>query len=308
MPDGKNPSGRAPACIHVDLDSVWAMAASCGIALETDPDPILHTSIGRFIGIFEEYRVKATFFITGRDAAKKSNAGIVAAVRAAGHEIANHSMDHRPDFTAIPAREIEADIADSTKAVEDAAGERCHGFRAPTYNVNGAILRILEERGYEYDSSILPTFISPLYRAVHRISSGRSFPYGSPRHAAAPLAPYHPDEARVWKRGMMRIVEVPISTMPFLRLPFHASYVFQLGMPIFRAGELLSRVARTPLVYVFHARELADDGGEWMKLLPFRAIPSRRRMALYREMLEAITGHHDVVETRALVRAAGGAA
>lgn len=305
MPDGENPSGRAPACIHVDLDSVWAMAASCGIALEKDPDPILHTSIGRFIGLFEEYRVTATFFITGRDAARKSNAEIVAAVRAAGHEIANHSMDHRPDFTALPAREIEADIADSTKAVEDASGEKCLGFRAPTYNVNGAVLRILEGLGYGYDSSILPTFISPLYRAVNRLTGRRSFPYGDPRHGTAPLAPYHPDEARVWRRGGMRITEVPISTMPFLRLPFHASYAFQLGMPVFRVGELLSRVARTPLVYVFHARELADDGGEWMELLPFRAIPLRRRTALYREILGAITGHHDVVETRALVRAAG---
>lgn len=106
----------------------------------------------------------------------------------------------------------------------------------------------------------------------------------------------------------MRITEVPISTMPFLRLPFHASYVFQLGMPVFRAGELLSRAAGTPLVYVFHARELADDGGDWMKLLPFRAIPLRKRMALYREMLDAITRHHDVVETRVLARASGGAA
>lgn len=104
----------------------------------------------------------------------------------------------------------------------------------------------------------------------------------------------------------MRIVEVPISTMPFLRLPFHASYVFQLGISVFRAGELLSRAAGTPLVYVFHARELAEDGGDWMQLLPFRNIPLQKRMALYREMLDAITGHHDVAETRALVRAAGG--
>ena len=307
MPDGEQTRGRAPACIHVDLDSVGAMAASCGVDLERDPDPILQTSVGRFISLFDEYRVRATFFITGRDAARRSTAALVAALRAAGHEIANHSMSHRPDFTALPAREIEADIADSTKAVENASGEKCLGFRAPTYNVNGAILRILEGLGYGYDSSILPTFISPLYRALNRLTGRRSFPYGDPRHGAAPLAPYHPDEARVWRRGGMEITEVPISTMPFLRLPFHASYVFQLGMPVFRAGELLSRAAGTPLVYVFHARELADDGGEWMRLLPFRAIPLSRRTELYREILGTITRHYDVVETRALVRAAGAA-
>ncbi len=305
MPDEGDSGVRAPACIHVDLDSVWATAASCGVEMDMDPDPILQTSVGRFISIFAEHRVRATFFITGRDAGRRSNAPLIAALRSAGHEIANHSMAHRPNFTGLPAREIEADIADSTKAVEDAVGERCLGFRAPTYNVNGAVLRRLEGLGYLYDSSILPTFISPLYRAANRLAGGRAFPYGDPRHWAAPLVPYHPDEARVWRRGGMRIAEVPISTMPFLRLPFHASYVFQLGMPLFRAGWWLSATAGTPLVYVFHARELADDGGGWMRLLPFRAIPLGRRTALYRKILGAITRRYDVVETRALARAAG---
>ena len=221
MPDKGDSGVRAPACIHVDLDSVWATAASCGVEMDMDPDPILQTSVGRFISIFAEHRVRATFFITGRDAGRRSNAPLIAALRSAGHEIANHSMAHRPNFTGLPAREIEADIADSTKAVEDAVGERCLGFRAPTYNVNGAVLRRLEGLGYLYDSSILPTFISPLYRAANRLAGGRAFPYGDPRHWAAPLVPYHPDEARVWRRGGMRIAEVPISTMPLPSKPIN---------------------------------------------------------------------------------------
>ncbi|MCX6358035.1 MAG: polysaccharide deacetylase family protein [Candidatus Aureabacteria bacterium] len=308
MPSGGGGRGRPRACIHVDLDSVWAMAASFGIALEKDPDPVLHTSVDNFIRLFGEYGIRATFFVTGRDAAKKNNAGIIGAIRAAGHEIANHSMSHRPNFTALPVRELAADIADSTQAIEEATGEKCRGFRAPTYNVNGAILRILEENGYEYDSSILPTFISPLYRAANRLSLKRSFAYGSIRHTGAPLAPYHPDEERVWRRGGMKIVEVPISTMPFFRLPFHASYVFQFGMPVFRVGELLTRAAGTPLIYIFHARELAEDEGEWRNLFPFKEIPLQTRKATYRRILDRITKYFDVVETRELVRKAREAA
>jgi hypothetical protein len=200
-------------------------------------------------------------------------------------------------------RELETEIVTSTKSIEDATGKKCTGFRAPTYNVNGSILRLLQENGYAYDSSILPTFISPLYRTVSVLSRRRAFSYGSIHHARAPLSPYHPDEERVWKRGAMRIVEVPISTMPFFRIPFHCSYALHAGFALFRCGVRLTVLAGLPLVYLFHARELARCDERWSLGFPFKELPFARRKAICEAMLEAITGMFDMVTTPELAAA-----
>lgn len=299
MPSAREES-RPGACIHVDLDSLWAMGVSFGMKFTADPDPILHGSIGNFLELFDRYGITATFFLTGRDARLKSNAPLIAAILAAGHEIANHSMSHRPDFTRLERREIEADIAESTRAVEDATGMKPLGFRTPTYNVDGFTLRLLQERGYLYDSSLLPTFIGPTLGIASRLSCGRSLVYGRAAHAAAPLSPFHPDEDKPWRRGSMDIVEVPISTMPLLRLPFHCSYVLQSGMWLFRLGLCLVRLARRPLVYLFHARELAPGGGEWAAGLPFKDLPFKKRKAVLEAILARITAHYDILTTREL--------
>jgi len=302
MASGEGANARPPACIHVDLDSVWAMAMSFGLDIDIDPDPILHSSIDNFLDIFERHRIKATFFITGKDAANKSNTRLVAEILNAGHEIANHSMNHKPNFTKLDRREIEAEIAGSTQAIENATGQKCMGFRAPTYNVNGFILRLLQEDGYAYDTSILPTFMSPVLGIFTAISCKKSLAYGQIHHAMAPLVPYHPDERKTWKRGSMEIVEVPITTMPFLRLPFHCSYVFQTGLPLFRLGVSLTSLAGAPLVYLFHARELAECAGDWASEFPFKDIAFSRRKAIYEAILKTISEKFNVITTMKLIK------
>lgn len=304
MPSDEGARTRPRACIHVDLDSVWAMGKSFELDLDIDPDPILHSSIGNFLDIFERFGIKATFFLAGRDAANTSNAGIIANIIDAGHEIANHGMNHTPNFTKLPELEIESEITESAKAIESATGQQCRGFRAPTYNVNGFILRLLQETGYLYDSSILPTFISPIYRMLNVHCRTKSLAYGSVSHVLAPLAPYHPDEINPWRRGSMSIVEIPISTVPFIRLPFHTSYVFQTGLPLFKFGITLTRLAGTDLVYVFHARELAQCEGDWFSKLPFKELPFGTRKAIYETILTTIRDNFDLTTTLDLVEAA----
>lgn len=301
MASEEGANARPPACIHVDLDSVWAYGATFGLDIHETPDPILHSSVDNFLDIFEKHGVKATFFLTGKDAADRGNGRIIEKLMKAGHEIANHSMSHRPNFTRLGRREMEEDIKESTRAIEDATGQKCRGFRTPTYNIDGTVLGLLQEHGYAYDSSILPTFISPALKLASAISYRKSIDHGMVRHVLAPLEPYHPDKKRVWRRGSMDIVEVPISTMPLLRLPFHCSLVFQTGLPLFRLGIRLARLAGTPLVYLFHARELAEQGGDWSSRLPFRELPLARRKELYEAILTAIRENFRVITTEKLI-------
>src|SRR5206468_2003853 len=49
------------------------------------------------------------------------------------------------------------------RAIEDACGRRPRGFRAPGYTLSPALLDAVRDRGYAYDSSLLP---SPPYYAL----------------------------------------------------------------------------------------------------------------------------------------------
>ena len=71
-------SERQYACIHVDMDSIWATATSFGMDFDLDPDPILNTCTDHFLELFRNHNVKATFFMTGKDVGRKSNAGLIA--------------------------------------------------------------------------------------------------------------------------------------------------------------------------------------------------------------------------------------
>lgn len=110
--------------------------------------------------MFDEYDVKATFFILGMLA--KYRPSLVKKIKGRGHEIALHGMNHKAMFTLTPEA-ARKDIADSKKLVADITGEEVFGYRAPFFSIidsNLYVLEILSELGFEYDSSIFPKKLS----------------------------------------------------------------------------------------------------------------------------------------------------
>jgi polysaccharide deacetylase family protein (PEP-CTERM system associated) len=110
----------------------------------------------RLLDLFDRHQVRATFFILGWVARKRP--GLVAEIARRGHEIGCHSFWHRLVYRLTPD-EFRADLREATRTIEDAAGVRVRGYRAPTYSVTAKslwALEILAEEGYAYDSSIFP--------------------------------------------------------------------------------------------------------------------------------------------------------
>jgi polysaccharide deacetylase family protein (PEP-CTERM system associated) len=135
------------------------------------------------LAFLEEQHVQGTFFILGTIAQRLP--ALVKRIADCGHEIASHSLKHlrlyglsRPD-----AREA---IFSSRKLLEDAAGAPVRGFRAPDFSINGQtryLLDLIQEAGYEYDSSLYPIRGHDVYgmpdtpRWPHRLPNGlREFP------------------------------------------------------------------------------------------------------------------------------------
>jgi len=228
-----------------------------------------------------------------------------------GHEIANHSMNHftKPSFSSLPRTKKTEEIVQAEEVIFEATGIKPVGFKAPAYSINnGELFNILEDRGYLYDSSVCPVFCVPVVKFIQYLLTGERREkghWGAGKNMFTPLVPYHPSQNKVWKRGNRKITEVPVSTMPFFRLPFHASIVYTLGLNIFRLGYGLTKLTRKFLNYQFHAFELIDAWEVNPKLLPLRPGAMRSLVSkkqIIDTILARITKDYQVFTTRDLIR------
>jgi len=96
----------------------------------------------------------ATFFIVGDILEKKPD--ILDKINSQGHEIGFHTMFHnRLDDENYNKEKFRDEI----KKFNELTNNHSKGFRAPTFSLNEKsswVIDVLEEFGYEYDSSIVP--------------------------------------------------------------------------------------------------------------------------------------------------------
>ncbi len=255
---------KTTASLNVDMDPIdhylhtrgWSPLEGC------DTNAIYDDALPRMLDIFDEYGVKATFFVVGKDIGIGDNAAKLSELVERGHEVGNHTMTHNLGLADLGAEEKRCEILEMQKRAEDATGQPIRGFRAPGWNIDKVTLAILGELGYVYDSSILPSLLNPLIQAAYRIQSrgrGKRLLGHPPALACAPRGPYRPDPERIWRRGQNSIVEIPTSVLPGIRFPFYGTMNLFLGETAFKLGAAWFRSLSTaPLNYVLHALELVD--------------------------------------------------
>jgi len=107
--------------------------------------------------ILENYDTKATFFVLGWIAEKYPS--LITSIKDQGHEIACHGYSHQPIFQ-MTKEEFEEDTDKALHAITEATGQRPLGYRAPSFSITKQTLwalEILKEKGFKYDSSMMPT-------------------------------------------------------------------------------------------------------------------------------------------------------
>jgi peptidoglycan/xylan/chitin deacetylase (PgdA/CDA1 family) len=172
-----------------------------------------------------------TFFVVGQDAALAKNHEAIGQIATAGHEIGNHSFNHEPWMHLYPEAEIESEIASAEEHIVRLTQRPPIGFRGPGYACSPAILKILQLRGYQYDASTLPTYLGPLARAYYFMTTKlppeererRKTLFGNWRDGRQPLKPYR------WRVGAETLIEIPVTTMPLIKIPIHFSYIIYLS-------------------------------------------------------------------------------
>lgn len=110
----------------------------------------------RILGLFDEFSVKATFFVLGSVA--ESEPELIKLISEGGHEVASHGWSHRLIYQLTPDQ-FRDELSRTENVIQKLSGHRPVGFRAPQWSVSDRspwVHEILAERGYRYDSSLSP--------------------------------------------------------------------------------------------------------------------------------------------------------
>gem|GEM_PF-3302827 len=106
----------------------------------------------RLLGMLEKHGIRSTFFVPGYTAHRYPE--VVRNIVAAGHEVAHHGYLHEQP-TGVSASEEANNLDRGLRALEEVAGIRPVGYRAPMWDLSWRSPALLEERGFLYDSSLM---------------------------------------------------------------------------------------------------------------------------------------------------------
>ena len=258
---------RPPAFIHVDMDGLWAVRRCYGRPVRDTfrNDPVWEQGAPEFQRFFADHSVPASFFLVGADMKVPIKRRLAHQLAEAGHEIANHSWEHRIGLTQMGTGGIRHHIERGHEALVRAGLPAPVGFRSPGYDVDIRVIRVLRRLGYAYDASLLPTRLQPLLRLAdawlaRRWQRGKK-QFGRMAYALAPRVPYCPSKNRLRiPAPIVRpdFIEFPVTTLPPLNLPLTASGIFASGpektIRALRRPELQGK----PLLFLLHGIDLTD--------------------------------------------------
>jgi hypothetical protein len=267
---GAVPSEARPACtLSLDLDDRWTYLKTHGDPSWTGFPSYLQVVVPRVLRLLDDHSLRITFFIVGQDAAFERNADVLRSIAAAGHEIGNHSFHHEPWLHLYSRAKIHDELARAEENIEKATGKRPRGFRGPGFSMSGTVADVLAARGYFYDASTLPTFLGPLARAYFMWTAKldpeekkeRARLFGRWRDGLGPLKPWF------WTTPSGAIAELPVTTMPVVRTPFHLSYLIWLASyspaiarTYLRMALGLCRAAGVAPSFLLHPLDFLDPG------------------------------------------------
>jgi len=182
--------------MSVDVEDYFMVEAFAGTVplttWENWPSRVV-SNTRRILDLFDRYNTRGTFFFVGWVAEKFP--GLVRDVLARGHELACHSYWHRAVYSLTPD-EFRKDTRAAVRAIEQAAGVKVHGYRAPSWTITKEslwALDILAEEGFAYDSSIYP-----VHHDLYGVPGAQRFPHTLTCANGQTLREYPPTTVRIF--------------------------------------------------------------------------------------------------------------
>jgi hypothetical protein len=301
-------------CISIDMDNYADYQSLVDPGGDDSGVSFYSDAVPRYLDALDEVGARATFFMVGRDGKREDNRAAVRSIAERGHEIGNHSYTHPYNFRHLPRPRKEAEIQQGDDAIADIIGERPVGFRTPSGDLDLETLSILWERDYLYESSVIP---SPLlmwaFKLYGRVFVRRAeYNLGDFWTPFAPPWPYLPSARKLHRpagpdeQRPAHVIEIPLSALPFLRVPFYATF---LRMFPHRAFDWAVRAygRKRPVLHMFfHLIDLFDlEGtslGRSLRRAPGLGVPVERRRAFVAHAFARMTAQGKAITLSALAR------
>ena len=118
-----------------------------------EEDKRLLETMDEILNLLSILKQRATFFCLGNLLPEYSK--LIERIVREGHEVASHGMTHR-NLHTLTARELEWELKESKRILEDCTGAVVLGFRAPNFSITDVAIDTLASVGYRYDSSVFP--------------------------------------------------------------------------------------------------------------------------------------------------------
>jgi len=166
---------------------------------------------------------------------------------------------------------------------------------------------VLAERKYIFDATTLPTYIGPVARMYYFWQSDfdeeekaqRSKSFGSIRDGLRPCGAYW------WAVSPAeRVLEIPVTTIPILRLPFHLSYLIYLGKYSFflmlaylEMAMLLCKTRHIEPSFLLHPHDLlGGDEVPELRFFPGMDLSVNRKIEMFHAAMKRIRRHFNPID------------
>jgi len=228
--------------LTVDVEDYFQVSAFAQSIDQKDWDdhPLrIENNTQKLLDMFDEFQIKATFFVLGWVAERQQP--LILEIANRGHEVACHGYSHQLVYNQTP-EVFQEETVRAKNILEDIIQQPVKGYRAASYSITERslwALDILAESGFAYDSSIFPV---------------RHDRYGMPD------TPEHPYVLTTPKGHS--IIEFPLSTAKIFkyRLPVAGGGYFRL-YPYWLSRMGLRQINRQqkPFIFYLHPWEIDPD-------------------------------------------------
>jgi hypothetical protein len=288
------------AGLSFDVDSVASHLEGYGFSRPPDDGAAYTVAIPRILDLLARTGARATFFLIGNEA--RGHPEAIARLTGEGHEVASHSMTHKVPFHDLDPDSRGIELGGSKALLEDLTGQEVIGFRAPSWDTGPWLAEELVAAGYRYDGSAYPSILLPFLRAAVRRRGNGS----NPRlNAPVWYTVFGPAGLHRIATDRGSLVEVPMCTIPWLRLPYYHTLRFAGPDRLFRLIRQLAHSSCEPVWYQFHAVDflsLANDRlDRRIACHPGMQVSLDRKLELAAEAIRSLSEGRTVVPLRELI-------
>ena len=174
--------------------------------------------------------------------------------------------------------------------------------------MSGTTLRVLARRGYEYDCTVFPNALNPLARAYFFATSRltreekeqRKALFGTFADAFRPVKPFR------WNLGERELLEIPVTTMPLVKVPVHLSYVLYLSKfsrlaarAYWRMALAMCRVTGTAPSILLHPLDfLGREDCPELAFFPGMDLPRADKLEIVDHVLRTLAQDYELITMR----------